>query len=383
MKILHVCLANFYIDNYSYQENILPREHKKMGYDVKILASTETFIDNNNLGYVQPRTYFNEDEIEVTRLDYRYKFLGYFSKKIRAYKGVKNYLENYKPDIIFLHDTQFKDIKHIVEYIKKYPEVKLFSDCHADFSNSARNFLSRYFLHGIIYKKWTRKILDYNEVFWGVLPSRVDFLKEVYKIPENKTGFLPMGAETDLIKSANSEFIKNKFQIKDKDFLIVTGGKIDKFKLQTINLMKIINEIGNSNVKLLVFGSVSEEIKNDFNKQLSDNVIYAGWIDSEASYSFFKAANLVVFPGRHSVFWEQVVAQGKPMLIKYWDGLDHLDFNGNLMYLREDSEDELFTKLNKIIRNKNIYERMSLKAQSDKRKEFYYHNIAKKSINIK
>lgn len=39
MKILHLCLACFYIDGYTYQENILPRINREDGHDVRILAS--------------------------------------------------------------------------------------------------------------------------------------------------------------------------------------------------------------------------------------------------------------------------------------------------------------------------------------------------------
>ncbi len=30
MKIVHMCLGCFYPDNYSYQENMLPKYHKEM-----------------------------------------------------------------------------------------------------------------------------------------------------------------------------------------------------------------------------------------------------------------------------------------------------------------------------------------------------------------
>ena len=88
MKILHCCLACFYIDNYSYQENILPKFHKIQGNDVKILASTETYIDNKVLGNTVSGSYFNEDGIEVTRINYS-KYLPLFlAKKIRKYIDV-------------------------------------------------------------------------------------------------------------------------------------------------------------------------------------------------------------------------------------------------------------------------------------------------------
>ena len=46
MKILHCCLAAFYIDNFSYQENIFPKIHKLQGHQVHIIASTETYLEN-------------------------------------------------------------------------------------------------------------------------------------------------------------------------------------------------------------------------------------------------------------------------------------------------------------------------------------------------
>ena len=76
-KILHVCLANYYSDGHSYQENILPLEHYKLGYQVEILASTEVIDQHSNLYYVDSGNYFNENNIKVTRLEYR-KFFTKF-----------------------------------------------------------------------------------------------------------------------------------------------------------------------------------------------------------------------------------------------------------------------------------------------------------------
>ena len=70
MKILHTCLACFYIDNYGYQENVLPKMHKKQGHEVEILASTETYLNGNIMSYLEPSKYFNEDSIKVTRIGY-------------------------------------------------------------------------------------------------------------------------------------------------------------------------------------------------------------------------------------------------------------------------------------------------------------------------
>ena len=149
MRILHCCLACFYIDNYSYQENILPRYHKLMGHEVKIVASTESFDKNGRITYIDAKRYMNEDGIEVVRLPYVTYIPDKAVKKLRRYKGLWEELNSFKPDFIFIHDIQFLDIDIIRKYAKKHT-VKIVADCHADFSNSARNFISRKVLHGIV-----------------------------------------------------------------------------------------------------------------------------------------------------------------------------------------------------------------------------------------
>src|SRR5690554_5102561 len=119
MKILHVCLSNFYIDNYGYQENILPKMHKLQGHDVEILASTEIFVDNAKLGYTKPSSYITNDGIPITRIPY-VKWLPHtIAKKLRIYKGIKNNLQAFNPDIIFIHGSQFVGVLEIIDYLKK------------------------------------------------------------------------------------------------------------------------------------------------------------------------------------------------------------------------------------------------------------------------
>src|SRR5690554_899738 len=98
MRILHVCLSNFYIDNYGYQENILPKMHQLQGHEVAILASTETFIENSKLGYVEPSSYITEYGVPITRIPYIKLLPLALAKKVRKYKGVRSFLHSFKPD---------------------------------------------------------------------------------------------------------------------------------------------------------------------------------------------------------------------------------------------------------------------------------------------
>lgn len=383
LKVLHLCLASFYIDNYSYQENMLPKYHKKSGYDVEIIASLFTFDQYGQRKFLdKPTSYTNEYGIQVTRLAYKKTKL---SKRLRQYEGTYDAIDKSQPDIIFIHGCQFSDIKYVVNYAKIHPEIQIYVDNHADFSNSARNFMSKNILHKIIWKRCANLIEPFVTKFYGVLPARVDFLKNIYGLPEKKIELLVMGADDEKVKEANdSEMkrnIRRKYGIKKDDFLIMTGGKIDNAKKQTLMLMKAIKNIPDKKVKLIVFGSVIPELQDEIN-ELADGkkIQYIGWVKSDDSYKYFSAADLAVFPGRHSVFWEQVVGQGIPMIVKSWEGTKHVDLGGNVIFLNNDSPDEIKESVYEIYSNPELYSAM-LKAAEKGKEVFSYEKIAKRSIS--
>ncbi|WP_249030544.1 glycosyltransferase family 4 protein [Tannockella kyphosi] len=385
MKIVHVMLCGPVTDGWNYQDNLLTKYHRKSGHEVTIITSQWVWGSNGKLTKNNDTTYFNKDGVKMIRI----QLFGRddFNKKIKRYKNLYTTLINENANILFIHGCSIGDMNVIVKYLKLNPKVKVFVDNHSDFSNSATNFLSKNILHKIIWRTTAKMINPYAIKFFGVLPARVDFLVNVYGLPKNKCELLVMGGDDDLIESSsNPEInrkIRSKYGIRDDDFLIVTGGKIDQWKMQTLYLMEAVKNIKNPNVKLIVFGSVSEELKASVSK-LCDEVIvqYIGWVESSDSYNFFASANLVVFPGRHSVFWEQVVAQGVPMLCKYWDGTTHIDIGGNVKFLMEDSMGEVQNAIEELIENPRVYEKMKNSANNDEKKSFLYSVIAENAIKV-
>lgn len=374
-------LGCFYIDNYSYQENLLPKYHKKAGHDVEIVASLFTF-DENGKGTWLPEAskYVNEHGIPVTRLAFK---KGKLSKRFRRYVGLMDELQRVSPDLIFIHGVQFCDIDVIVKYLKKHPNVKVFADNHADFSNSAKNFVSKHIQHRIIWRRCAQKINPFVTKFYGVLPARVDFLVNEYKLPAEKVELLVMGADDEAVMAAatseSKAELREKYGIASDDFLLMYGGKTDNYKKQTLLLMDAVNQIDNPKLKLIVFGSVIPELKEEIAKRCSDRVQYIGWVLAADSYQYFAAANLAVFPGRHSVFWEQVAGQGLPLLVKRWDGTTHVDMGGNVKFLTQDSTEEIKAALEEILTGDN-YARMLASAKASST-AFMYSEIAKRSIS--
>lgn len=381
-KITHVCLANFYCEGYTYQENMLPRFHCRMGYDVDVIASLVSF-DSNGRSCLLPvsEDYMNADGIHVTRLNYRSNLK--VDRIFRRYAGFHEALEKSSPDILFVHGAQSAENVEIARYMRKHPEVKLFVDNHADYSNSATNWLSKYVLHRVVWKHYAQMLVPYAERFWGVLPARVDFLVDNYGIPRDKCSLLAMGADDDEVSRATAsgvcEKIRSSLGFNRNDFVVVTGGKIDKAKIQTLLLMEAVLSMGD-NVKLLIFGPVDPDLKPEFEHYFAPNkMVYVPWADSSAAYDYFAVADVACFPGRHSVYWEQAVGIGIPLIVKRWSGTDHINVCGNVLFLDRDSSHEIAEKIEEV-KADLAGSRAFLDKAHAAASSFKYSDIARKAI---
>ena len=384
MKILHCCLAAFYIDGYGYQENVLPKMHKLQGHNVRIVASTETFIDNKSLGYVQPSEYENEDGIIVTRIPYTKLLPHKIVKKLRIYIGLKNILAEFKPDIIFLHDIQFYNVKDIVSYVKMSDTTKVFADSHTDFINSAKSWVSKNILHKIIYKYYSNIIEPFTDKFYGTLPLRNIFLEEVYNIPSKKITLLELGADDSLYdyskKNETRKLIRKELAINSQDLVIITGGKLDKRKNIHL-LMDAFGNIKEKDIKLIVYGVPDKEMEVEINRLSKlNNIIYLGWLEPKKVYNYLFASDLAFFPGTHSVAWEQVTGVGLPAIFKKWNNIQHVDVGGNCQFIDNVSVNSILDIIYNLYNNRELLKTMKIIAETKGIDKFTYSKIAIRSI---
>jgi 1,2-diacylglycerol 3-alpha-glucosyltransferase len=385
MKIVHICLGGAYNDGWGYHDNLLSEYNKADGHDVTII--TTRFIDNKDKGgydMIPTADYINDKGIHIFRLENGLFIPAPVNIKMRTYIGFYKRLVQEKPDVIFVHCCQFWDIRKIVKYKKNHPTVKLFIDNHADMINSAHNFLSKNILHKIIWTNGVKKIEPYTNKFFGVTPNRCKFLTDMYQIKPEKIELLVMGADDSKIdfehKDQIRKSIRERLHIADDDFVIITGGKIDKRKNIHL-LMQAVKEIAIDKIKLIVFGNLADEIVNTINPFLQiKSIKYIGWVKSEEAYNYFLASDLAVFPGTHSVLWEQSVGTGLPGVFKIWEGMTHVDIGGNCLLLKEGNLEEIKEAIIRIYNDPILYESMQKVALDKGVKEFSYSRIARRAI---
>lgn len=382
MKIVHLCLASFYIDNYSYQENLLPKYHKLAGHDVTIIASLVSFSDKGKPILLDREAEYNTAEgCKVYRMDYRHPFYV-INRRFRKYTKLESLLNKETPDLIFIHGVQFADILSVIKYKEKNPKTRLLCDNHADWINSARGFLSKNILHKVIWKYYAKKAEPYIDKFYGVTPVRCEFLSKMYGISASKIELLVMGVDDKIIPSQLErnhikKRIKKELHLNDNDFLIITGGKIDSNK--NIHILADVL-VKYQNIHLIIFGNVLPEMKEMMDKYFKKaNIHYVGWLDSRQTTEYFIASDLAFFPGTHSVLWEQAVGIGIPAVFKHWEGMEHVDVGGNCRFLYENTHEEIETVIEKLISNNEEYSEMKKLAEMNALK-FYYSDIANRVL---
>lgn len=379
MKVLHLCLSAFFVDDYSYQENILPKYHIKMGYDVTVVASLYTFNKEGKGCFLEHSSEYDDPNgFHVVRLEYKTPIK--YNKLLRHYVGFKEVLEREAPDIIFSHNIAFGDISVLVDYLKKHPNVKVYADNHADFVNSAKNFMSKHILHPIIWRYYAQKLQPFLTRCYGVTPMRCRFLKEMYHIDQQKIDFLPMGVDDESIPSDRENVrkqVRTKLGIGNDNILIFTGGKIDRLK-NTHILISALSKLHNSNLHLVICGTLTPEMEY-LKKYINSmpNIHYMGWCNSEQVMNHMIASDFACFPGTHSTLWEQAVGVGLPSIFKHWNEMEHVDINGNCLLVNGDDYDVVAKSIQDLCSNLDSFKGKASIASSN----FLYSIISQRAIN--
>ena len=215
-------------------------------------------------------------------------------------------------------------------------------------------------------------------------PARCDFLHDMYGIPKEKIHLLPMGADdSDMLFERKDEIryqVRKQYGISDEDFLIVTGGKIDPLKNIHV-LAEAVSKSENRHIKILIFGNIRNDLQETFEKIKSKRIQCIGWQPSNEVYRYFYAADVVMFPGLHSVLWEQAVASQVPCAFSRIKGFEHVDIGGNCVLMDGKDADYYLKLIDRLYEDKFFYGSLYSQAHSPKTRQFLYSHIAQKVID--
>lgn len=307
MKIAHLCLSVYFVDHFRYQENYLIETDKLSGHEVIVIASTETFDKCGNKIYVKPVNYLGGCGVPIYRVPY---FFGnnFLSYKIRKYKGVIRLLEDFQPDVIFFHGACAWEIIKVADFVKKNSHIKFFIDSHEDWNNSARSWLSREFLHKLVYRSILQYAINVCEKLLCISTETMDFMKNLYSINPSMLEFYPLGGE--LVNDHEYEQRRCKkrasYGIGSSTRVFVQIGK-QSFKKGLIDSLNSFMLAANKDCLFLIAGSLSPEIESETMRLIGvdSRIRFLGWCDSEELTDLLFAADIYVQPGSQSATMQQ------------------------------------------------------------------------------
>lgn len=384
MKVLYVKLTDGYRDDFTYQENILPAKFIKLGHETHIFVSRRTRDDSGKRILTNPGVYQNDSGVWIHVIPFCHRF-DRLGRKLDIYDSLYNEICKLNPDFIFVHGLQFYSVKDIAKYKKIHSEVTVVVDNHADYIIMPLDTLKRKIIQKIYYKYLAQKINPYVQHFYGVSPLRAQYLNEVYGIPQNKIGIITQGGDEEIIDSLDAAEIRKelqcRFNISNEKVIIVSGaGNIDR-KKKLYELMYAV--LNNSSFELILFGTFTDDERQKCLSLLNaTNIHYLGRIPGSDSYKYFKAADIAIFPGQHSVFWDQVVACGTPLVVRKIKGMDYFNINGNCLYLKSGTTKEISEVLH-YLEDRQHLRILKQNAQTEAKVKFSYINIAKQIFDDK
>lgn len=385
MKIVHIAANATYNDGWGYQENLLTKYQVINGHEVTLITTTMKHQDGK-IVETKESEYVSEDGVTIIRKKYK-KFISRKLTHLFAYIPIKDLLEKINPDMVFFHGLVSASILDVIKYIKKNRQCFIIQDNHMDYRIGPpdKTILQKFQWS---WYRWLNKYsIKYVKKVYGVTPWREKYAQEKFGIPSSKTSVLVMGADDkkipfDCMPQLKYE-IRQSLNLDEDDFVIITGGKIDKGKNVHL-LMEAIIMMNISKIKLIVFGEPSEELQENFYKLSSSSQIrLLGWIPGDQVYKYFLAADLAAFPGQHSVLWEQACGCGIPCIFKSWPGMDHVDVGGNSIFFKNGDDINLIQEdLKELYKNKKKYKHMKKMAVDKGIPTFSYTQIARKAMEI-
>ena len=87
-----------------------------------------------------------------------------------------------------------------------------------------------------------------------------------------------------------------------------------------------------------------------------------------------------MFPGLHSVLWEQAVASKTPCAFSKMEGFEHVNVNGNCILMTGKDAEYYKTMLGELLESKEKYVTLKANSTSEATEQFYYTKIARQVL---
>ncbi len=356
--------------------NLVKEQEKENKIDLTIVSIYNKKAEDESKKYKKTKFIYIKKNIEYSLLAVKYNISN---KILKTNKNTYNHLvlnkiKNENFDYIIAEGGHYESFE---EFLKYFPKEKMILHLHHQGKSNIQ-----------IEKTFSKLI--------GVSKFVTDDFKKSTK--EIETTYLNNGIDISKfdkeVKEEEIKEIRNKYNIKKDDFVILYCGRLTKVK-GVLELIKAVKQIKNENIKLLILGSSSflNGKQNEYTEKLKEEVtgyenkiIFTGYVNNWEVYKYYASADIVCLPS----LWEDAAPLAcietmickKVMLATKTGGApEYLDKESSIIVEKDKNvvtnlKDGIITLYNK----KDKLKEMGLKAYKHAKKfnsQNYYNDFVK------
>lgn len=281
--------------------------------------------------------------------------------------------KKYKFNILRVHSPYFVGLGALF-FKMLYPKISLVTTYHhLEEKNPLFDLINKLFIH-----KWDYIIC--------VSKFTREEIVERYKVDKNKTAVVYNGIGLKFRPKRKREDLVFKYKLKNKKTLLFLGELKPRKNISF--LLKALNDIKVSNIKLVICGSgrLEGKLKNMSKRlNLQNDVIFTGFIPEEDKVDYYSLADIFLFPSKLEGFGMPVIeaaACGIPAIVSDTASLAELVVDGKTGYLAKLNDlNDWKEKIEGLLENDNLRKKMGKEAEKFS-KSFSWDKTAQKQTEI-
>jgi 1,2-diacylglycerol 3-alpha-glucosyltransferase len=382
MRVVHIC-PHFFSDGFTYQENLLARQHHVDGHEV-LVASTEDRLDRDGrLVRCGIGRSVSMDGFEIHRLAFPPMLPRWVARKVRWMRGLMGLLKEFGPDAAVFHGPQSLSLLEFRNFQRLFPQVHCYVDCHSDPYTTGRTWMSRNVLHRIFYRQIVRATLPELGPLLCISLDVQSFVVEHYGLKPEELEFYPLGG----VLHSDAEYLqlrergRSRLSVGPDTTVLLQTGKMDRHK-RLAETLRAFSDAGGPSAVLVIAGTISGDTARECMSLIERDVRirYLGWVNAEQLAELLCACDLYVQPGGQSATMQLALCARCPVVLR--DVPSHSPFvrgNGWLIH----SQDELRAVFGHIAIDSDVLADMSRRSFELGREFLDYRKLSKRVLQAR
>ncbi len=386
MKILHLALASHFTVGMLYQENQMIECQRADGHEVLLITDCWRYEQGELVKGPEEDTIM-DNGARLIRLELdRVMCSELWTEKTQKCDRVKGLIEEFAPDTILFHGMSGYEIMTAAEYCKNHPNCLLFMDCHEDYSNSARNIISKTF-YKVIHGHFISKAMPEIDKVLYIGADMRNWMNDLYVIPKEKQEFMAPGGtiySLEQQKNARMEIIR-KYALPQDAIILAHSGKLAAPK-RTAELLRAFHKVKDPRLALFIFGSIPDDMEPVLRPlmEMDNRVHFMGWKVNKEIEEFLAGVDMYCQPGSQSSTFETAMCAGCVNMAypfeTYTDDT-YTDCNHENIFFVE-TEEDIEKVFRDITDNVQVLEQAKAKSFSFARLNFDYAVISRRIYTL-